>query len=162
VKTNENLVSKLKTESRVNTAVDYFMSGYNCAQAVFAAYCDLFGIPAEQGLLISAGLGGGVGRMREVCGTIVGSAMILGLAYGNTDTSDVKTKAELYKRVQTLASEFKEENGTIICRDLVGNLAKNKDYIPDERTAEYYKKRPCVKIVGDAARLLEQQLLENC
>ena len=158
--TNTSNLEMLKSESRVDRAVEYFMSGYNCSQSIFATYCDLFGIPCEQGLLISAGLGAGVGRMREVCGTVSASAMLLGLKYGTTDSNDLSTKSHMYKKIQDFAGEFKEIYPSVICRDLLGDLAKNKGSMPDERTEEYYKKRPCVKIVRDAAVLIEKYLTE--
>lgn len=152
--------STLKENSRVDRATEYFITGYNCAQSVFAAYCDLFGITEEQGLLISEGLGAGVGRMREVCGAVSASAMLIGMKYGNTDASDITGKNNTYKKIREFADEFKSENSSVVCRELLKNTARNKGSMPDMRTEEYYKKRPCVKLVRDAVTILEKYLTE--
>lgn len=140
-------------------AVELFKSGYNCSQAVFAAFCDKIGMPEETALRVAAGLGGGVGRMREVCGTICGAAMLAGMVYGATDGSDREAKALTYKKVQEIISIFKQKNHSIVCRELLG-LSENTPIssTPDARTAAYYKKRPCVQIVEDVAKAAEAVL----
>lgn len=143
-------------------AVALFKSGYNCSQSVFAAFCDKFGMPQELALKVSAGLGGGVGRMREVCGAMSGAAMLAGMVYGATDGSDREAKALTYEKVQEIAAEFKKTNPSIVCRELLGLSKKAPTPSnPEERTAEYYKKRPCVQIVEDAAKAAEKILFTD-
>ncbi len=140
-------------------AVELFKSGYNCSQAVFAAFCDKVGLPEETALRVSAGLGGGVGRMREVCGAVSGAAMLAGMVYGAVDGGDREAKAKTYEKVQEIAAEFKKSNPSIVCRELLGLSAAAKvQATPEARTEGYYKKRPCVQIVEDAARAAEKVL----
>lgn len=128
-----------------------FESGMNCSQAVLSAFCEDFGIDTKTALMISAPFGGGMGRLREVCGTVSGMFMVLGLFEGDTD------KATLYKDVQLLADKFKEDNGSIICRDLLQLKIKGKeDPNPAKRTEEYYKTRPCSELCKYAADLLDE------
>ena len=126
------------------------------------AFCEDFGLEKETALKISEPFGGGMGRMREVCGTVTGMFMVLGLAMGNSDAKDGSTKKNVYKSVQELASKFKEDNGSIICRELLGLQKANKEsYVPSERTTEYYKKRPCPELCKYAADILEEYLKEE-
>lgn len=140
-------------EDRVQKAVDLFEQGYNCSQSVLGAFADLYGMDENIAFRISAPFGGGIGRMRETCGAACGLFMLVGLDKGNV-VPDTKIKAETYKLVQKLADEFKKRNGSICCGELLG-LKKNAaiSYTPEERTKEYYKKRPCVKIVEEAAKI---------
>ncbi len=133
-------------------AVTLFLNGYNCSQAVFAAFATDLGMTEETALAVSMGLGGGVGRMREVCGAVSGSAMVVGLKYPNLDKKDV------YEKVRAIADEFKKTNRSIVCKELLGLTAAEKSAVPEARTEEYYKKRPCVKIVEDAAAATEKIL----
>lgn len=140
-------------------AVDLFLQGYNCSQAVFAAFSDKINMPEELALRVSAGLGGGVGRMREVCGAVSGAAMLAGMLYGATEGSDSAAKAKTYEKVQAIAAEFKKTNPSIVCRELL-NLSSNQPLqsTPQARTEGYYKKRPCVKIIESAALAAEKIL----
>ncbi len=139
-----------------------FLNGYNCSQAVLLAFCEDFGLEKETALKISEPFGGGMGRMREVCGTVTGMFMVLGLAMGNSDAKDGSTKKNVYKSVQELAEKFKQDNGSIICRELLGLQKANKEsYVPSERTTEYYKKRPCPELCKYAADILEEYLKEE-
>ena len=142
-------------------AKELFESGYNCSQAVLLAFADKFGMDFQTAQKISATFGGGMGRMREVCGAVSGMLMVLGLATNEYAPSDTAKKAEQYKAVQQLANEFRKKNGSIICRDLLG-LTKSGEKIsvptPSERTDEYYKKRPCALLVQDAAEIIENYL----
>lgn len=104
-------------------AVELFKSGFNCSQAVFAAFSDKIGMDEQTALRVSAGLGGGVGRMREVCGAVSGAAMLAGMVYGATDGEDREAKAKTYEVVQEIAAEFKKENPSIVCRELLGLLS---------------------------------------
>ncbi len=143
-------------------AVELFQSGYNCSQSVFAAFCDKIGMPEETALRVSAGLGGGVGRMREVCGAVSGAAMLVGMLYGATDGSDRAAKAKTYEKVQEIAEEFKKENPSIVCRELLGLSGQAQTPpTPEVRTDTYYKKRPCVQLVEDAARVAEKILFSE-
>lgn len=146
-------------ESRVQDAVRRFEEGYNCAQAVFATYADLFGMTEADALKLASPMGGGIGRMREVCGTISAMALLEGLKEGNTDPLDKKAQGQTYETVRILSDCFKEENGSIICRELLGLAAKEKSAVPAERTAEYYQSRPCTRLVESAARIVEEKLL---
>lgn len=139
-------------------AMELFRQGYNCSQAVFAAFCDVMDIDFDTALRISSSFGGGMGRLREVCGAVTGMFMVAGMEHGYTDPKDSKVKAEHYKLIQSLALKFKEENGSIICRELLG-LNKGADNPkPEARTEEYYKKRPCTELVGCAAEIIEETL----
>ena len=143
-------------------AKKYFEDGYNCSQAVLLAFCEDFGLDKETALMISAPFGGGMGRLREVCGTVSGMNMVLGLAKGKYSPEDNAKKAQLYKDVQALAEKFKEDNGSIICRELLGLRIESKDNpIPEKRTDKYYKIRPCSELCKYAADLLDE-FLKQC
>lgn len=148
-------------ESRVEKAKELFKSGYNCSQAVFMTYADLFGVDFDTAAKISAGLGGGVGRLREVCGAVTGMSLLAGLKYGATDGKDAGAKQQTYEVVRKLVDEFKKTNKSIVCRELLGLAQAEKSAAPEERTEEYYKKRPCVEIVADAARAVETVLFSQ-
>ena len=133
-------------------AVELFMEGKNCSQAVFVAFATDLGLSEETALAISIGLGGGVGRMREVCGAVSGSAMVVGLKYPEL------SKAEVYEKVRLIADEFKKTNPSIVCKELLGLSKPETSSVPEARTQEYYQKRPCIKIVEDAALATEKIL----
>lgn len=141
-------------EERIEKAVSLFKEGYNCSQSVVAAFADIYGFTHEQALKMSASFGGGIGRMRQTCGAACGLFMLAGLETGATDGKDREGKEANYKLVQELADEFRLRNGSIVCAELLG-LSKNAPTpaTPDARTNEYYKKRPCVKMVEEAARI---------
>lgn len=146
-------------EKRIEKAVSLFKEGYNCSQSVVAAYADLYGFTEEQALKMSASFGGGIGRMRQTCGAACGLFMLAGLETGCTDGKDCEGKEANYKVVQGLAEEFRKRNGSLICAELLG-LKKDAPTpaTPEARTAEYYKKRPCVKMVEEAARIWYEYL----
>lgn len=151
-------------EERIQRAVDNFMSGYGCCQSVVAAFADLYGLDDIMAKRISAGFGGGVGRMRMMCGTVSGLVILAGLDCGQTEGSDREGKAACYKVVQQLLESFKQRNGSVICAELLGlnGCTVVKDtYVPDERNAEYYKKRPCAQKVESAARIFAEYLQEK-
>ena len=142
-------------------AMDLFKEGYNCSQAVFLAFEDKLHIDRNVALKLSSSLGGGMGRLREVCGAVSGMFLVAGVLYGYDDPEDYDRKMEHYARIQQLAKEFEALNGSIICRELLG-LGVGKDTpAPDHRTEEYYQKRPCVELVGMAAAIMEQYILDN-
>lgn len=142
-------------------AVSLFIQGCNFAQAVFAAFSDVTGMDEELAKRLSSSFGGGMGRMREVCGTCSAMFMVAGILYGEGTEQDDKLKAEHYKRIQYLADEFRKEHDTIICRDLLKGLAVTSEPTPEKRTEQYYKVRPCAKFVKTSAEILERYLEEN-
>lgn len=145
--------------SRKEQAIEAFYGGYNCAQAVFSTYADLFGIDKETALNLTNSMGGGISRLREVCGTVSAMALLCGLAEGKVNPGDLKAREIVYQKTRNLAERFEEENGSIICRELLGKLGREKSAMPSERTPEYYKKRPCARFVASAAKIIEEELL---
>jgi C_GCAxxG_C_C family probable redox protein len=148
-------------EERIEKAVALFKEGYNCSQSVVAAFADRYGFTREQALRMSASFGGGIGRMRETCGAACGLFMLAGLETGAVDGADRGGKAANYALVQQLAEEFKKRNGALKCAELLG-LSKKEPVVstPEARTPQYYAKRPCVKMVEEAARIW-YEYLEN-
>ncbi|MFV0545099.1 MAG: C-GCAxxG-C-C family protein [Bacteroides sp.] len=141
-------------EERVEKAVELFKSGYNCSQSVVAAFADMYGFDQEQALRMAASFGGGIGRMRETCGAACGMFLLAGLENGAVEATDRQGKAANYALVQELAEEFKKRNGSMICAELLGLRPKeNMTSQPEERTTQYYAKRPCAKMVEEAARI---------
>ncbi|MFR1766423.1 MAG: C-GCAxxG-C-C family protein [Lachnospira sp.] len=149
--------------SRADRAEQLFRKGFNCSQSVFAAFSDVYGMDEKTALKISASFGGGMGRMREVCGCMSAIALAAGLETGCTTEHDPKGKEYNYKVVQHLADEFKKiSGGSIICRELLGLDTIRKDGsspVPGERTNEYYKKRPCISLIRDACSIIEKELI---
>ena len=152
---------KQEYEDRIQRAVDYFKEGYNCSQAVFLAFADIYGIEEETAKRLSAGFGGGVGRMRMMCGAVSGMVMLAGLETGQTEGNDSTGKANCYQEVQSMVNLFKERNGSVICAELLsmnGCKVVSDSNVPDARNAEYYKKRPCAQKVASAARIFAEYL----
>lgn len=147
-------MNEIDLDKRVELAVDLFKQGYNCSQSVVGAFADMYGFSREQALKMAASFGGGIGRMRQTCGAACGLFMIAGLETGCTDPKNRMAKGANYELVQQLAAEFKRQNGSIICGELLG-LQKDSPVVatPEERTANYYAKRPCVKMVETAAKI---------
>lgn len=142
-------------------AVQNFKSGYNCAQSVFWAFSSEFGFDDETALKLSSSFGGGMGRLREVCGAVSSMFAIAGLKCGYATPNDDEVKARHYELVQKLAEKFKEKYGTIICRELL-DLPEGADSpIPSKRTDEYYQTRPCEEFVAFAAEIIEQEFFNN-
>ena len=136
-------------------AEENFVNGYNCTQAVFLAFSDLYQMDMATAARLSSSFGGGMGRLREVCGAVSGMFLVAGMLYGYDMPGDLEGKKEHYARIQQLARAYEEENGSIVCRELL-RLDRKRDLpVPEERTAEYYKKRPCADLAGDAAQILE-------
>ena len=179
-----------QTESRPDRAVRLFKEGYNCSQAVFGAYADKYGLAPELAFRISASFGGGIGRMREVCGAASGMFLVAGLETGATVGRDAAGKKANYDMVQALAAEYRKKNGSIICKELLGlvprpsgqatkkgeteerdaadakhtgdlQAAQFTDTTPEKRTEEYYKKRPCIQLIRQACEILDEVLFEN-
>ena len=142
-------------------AKNLFKQGYNCSQAVFGSFCDLTGIDFETAMMISSSFGGGMGRLREVCGAVSGMFMTIGVLYGYSNPKDAVAKKEHYARVQELAKKFEEQNGSIVCRELLGLSVKKQEPTPEARTESYYKKRPCAELVEMAALFVDKYIEEN-
>ena len=140
-------------------AAELFLEGFNCAQAVAVAFTDLTGMDKKEAAKIASPFGGGMGRMREVCGAVSGMFMVLGQLYGYDNSDEDTHKKELYRQVQALAEKFREENGSIICREILKNPPSDPN--PSPRTAEYYAKRPCARMVMTAARLMDEFIAEH-
>lgn len=138
-------------------AKELFEKGYNCAQAVFGAFAEDLGIDFDFAVKLSSGFGGGMGRLREVCGAVSGMFLVLNMKYGYDDPKANDEKKALYKDIQALAQEFKKENGSIVCRELLGLNIKGADApVPEARTEKYYKKRPCGELCRYAGDLVEE------
>ena len=149
---------KVNPQERSEQAREYFTSGYNCAQSVFLAYQDITGIDEVLAATISAPFGGGMGRLREVCGAVSGMTMVAGFIAPNSQPNDNENKKNCYATVQALAEEFRAENGSIVCRELLGLALQKDDPTPSPRTGEYYKRRPCAEYVAIAARILGEKI----
>jgi len=144
---------------RSDRAVELFRAGANCSQAVFVAYAAEFGMDEETAMRVSAGHGGGVGRLREVCGAVSGMALLAGMKHGATRPEDAAAKRKTYEGVQELAEVFRAEHGAIVCRTLLGLDADDAvSAAPEARTAGYYARRPCVELVRHAARIVAERL----
>lgn len=140
----------------MNNAQSLFFEGHNCAQSVFAAFHDTLGLDRETSLRMMSSFGGGMGRLREVCGVLSGIFTVIGILYGYSDPEDQESKARHYQLVQDLAKRFKDEFGSITCRDLLQLDESVSDPTPEPRTESYYQKRPCVEYVCFGAGLLEE------
>ena len=138
-----------------------FLRGYNCAQAVFCAFCDETGLDLDAAARLSSSFGGGMGRLREVCGAVSGALMALGQLRGYSDPADPALKAAHYRAVQELAGRFREREGSIVCRDLLKDVPVTPGGVPEARTPEFYARRPCLRLIGEAAALLDEMLGES-
>lgn len=145
-----------KADEKARQAEANFLNGCNCAQAVLLAFSDELGLDEDTLMRLGAPFGGGMGRMREVCGTVTGMMLVYGLLKGYTKTTG--DKATHYAGVRRLADAFRAENGSIICRELLAGVTVKPGGDPEARTPEYYKKRPCPLYCGDAARILQTEL----
>ncbi len=139
-------------------ARELFMEGYNCSQAVFCAFCDVTGLDIETAARVSSSFGGGLGRLREVCGTVSGAALVLGMARGYDDPKDYEAKKAHYALVQEFARRFREANGFIVCRELLKGIAFSTGGAPEARTPDFYQKRPCPALAACAAGILDEML----
>lgn len=148
-------------KTRKELAMDYFTQGYNCSQAVVLAFADKIGMEKDALARVSSSFGGGMGRLREVCGSVSGMFLVAGFLYGYEDPKARTEKAQHYKRIQELAHAFEKENGSIVCRQLLGLDKKEESPVPEDRTKEYYKKRPCKELVGCAAEILDRFLQQQ-
>ena len=144
--------------TRSERAIALFLDGCNCAQAVFGAFADLFGIEEKLALRLSSSFGGGLGRQREVCGAVSGMCMAAGALYGYDDVKDPVQKAAHYARIQELCGKFREMYGSIICRELLGAKRADDSPNPTPRDAEFYRTRPCARFIGACADILEEYI----
>ena len=145
--------------NHVERAVELFVEGYNCAQAVATAFGDLTGLDEKTAARMASCFGGGMGRMREVCGAVSGMLMVAGMLYGYDDPKATKEKRDLYAQVQAMAGQFREELGSIVCRDLLKNPPSDPN--PTPRTEQFYKDRPCARMVATAARIMDAFIEEH-
>ncbi len=141
-------------------ACNNFREGYNCAQSVFLAFSDKLGFDKETALRLSSSFGGGMGRLREVCGAVSSMFMIAGMLKGYTTPADDDIKAKHYELIQSLAKEFKSKHETIICRELLGLEESEFSPIPEKRTEKYYQERPCENFIRLASEIVENRLLK--
>lgn len=142
-------------------AGELFRSGYNCAQSVFLAFSDMYDMDRKTAARISSSFGGGMARLREVCGAVSGMAMTAGMLYGYEEPKDYTGKSEHYARIQELARAYEEKNGSIVCRELLGLSQKREEPTPEKRTEAYYRKRPCEQLVRMAAGIMEAYIEQN-
>ena len=157
-------LTEQQLDERVARAVENFMAGYGCCQSVVAAFADLYGLDDTLAKKIAAGFGGGIGRMRMMCGAVSGIVMLVGLHCGQTEGSDREGKSACYKVVQELLEQSRQQNGSLICAEILGLKGYEKaqcSYIASPRTAEYYKTRPCAAKVESAARIFADFLRQQ-
>ncbi len=147
-----------KTRSEI--AVSLFYEGCNCAQAVFCAFSDLTGLDSATSRKLSCGFGGGVSRLRELCGAVSGMIMVIDMLYGYSDVSDHSLKSAHYKLIQELCARFREAEGSIVCRELLGIKGSSEPYSPP-RTEEFYRTRPCARLIALAAKIAEDYITEH-
>ena len=147
--------------TRREAAMENFRKGYNCSQSIVLAFADILPVDRTMLLRLASSFGGGMGRLREVCGSVTGMFMIAGLLYGYDGPETGQVKADHYAGIQELAHRFEEKHGTIVWREMLGLSVRHDVPVPEARTAEYYKKRPCAEIIGDAAEILDQYIREH-
>ena len=145
---------------RAKQAVRNFAQGCNCAQSVALAYADVLGLTQEQAAMVSVGFGGGIGRLRDNCGAFSAAVMLCGMLEG-PDGAKKEHRPETYARVQEIHRQFLERNGTISCAELLGKAGVPEDPTPEERTPEYYAKRPCARIIASACEMIDGMLAEK-
>ncbi|MBE6197339.1 MAG: C_GCAxxG_C_C family protein [Alistipes sp.] len=152
---------KFCAEERALRAKQYFQEGYNCAQAVALAYADITSLDKQTVATITASFGGGMGRLREVCGAVSGMSFLASFISPCPTADNAAAKKANYALVQEFAEAFRKQNGAIVCRTLLGLDRPKDEPTPSERTAEYYKKRPCADLVYDAALIIGEYLANN-
>ena len=156
-----NSTIAINVDERMERARNFFTAGYNCAQAVAMAFDDVMEMDVTTVARIAAPFGGGMGRMREVCGAVSGMTLVAGSICPSVDPKNMEERKANYALVQNFAAQFRAENGDIVCRRLVGlepAVESAESAMPSERTAEYYRKRPCVEYVATAARIVAEHI----
>ena len=151
-------MTEQEIQTRVQRAKELFHQGFNCSQSVVAACADIYGIDEQTALRLSASFGGGIGRMRQTCGAACGMFLLAGLENGSAVPGDAEGKKNNYTYVQHLANKFKDENGSLICAELLGIAPKPQNPMPEARTEAYYQKRPCVEMVASAVKIYLESL----
>ena len=151
----------MTVQEREDRARELFKAGYNCCQAVAMTFADVLGLPEDEVARLASGFGGGMGRMREVCGTVSAMIMVAGAMIPANDVADKAAKTANYALVQDMADEFRRMNGSIICRELLGLSKPEGTPVPSDRTPEYYKKRPCGELCSIAAGIVARKLNEQ-
>ncbi len=141
--------------------MENFKKGYNCSQSIVLTFADILPLDSDTLSRMASSFGGGMGRLREVCGAVSGMFMVAGLLYGYEGPETGQVKAEHYARIQDLAHKFEEKHRSIVCREMLELSVKHDAPTPEARTEEYYKKRPCVEIIGDAAQILDEYIKAN-
>jgi len=141
--------------------MENFKKGYNCSQSIVLTFADILPLDSDTLSRMASSFGGGMGRLREVCGAVSGMFMVVGLLYGYEGPETGQVKAEHYARIQDLAHKFEEKHKSIVCREMLELSVKHDAPTPEARTEEYYKKRPCVEIIGDAAQILDEYIKAN-
>ncbi|MEG0602636.1 MAG: C-GCAxxG-C-C family protein [Mucinivorans sp.] len=157
-------MKEIDINERVERAAAFFRQGYNCSQSVVLAYADLYDLEPQMAAAISSSLGAGMGRLREVCGAVSGMFVLAGLQYPAIEPTNRAAKTANYAVVQSLAQQFRQEHGSIVCRELLGlNRAQSEAQSaePEARTEKYYATRPCVECVQSAARIFGQQIVDS-
>jgi C_GCAxxG_C_C family probable redox protein len=149
---------QLDIQERVTNARNFFTAGYNCAQAVALAYADIIDLDEQSIAKLTASFGGGMSRLREVCGAVSGMAFVAGALIPADNPQNTTAKRENYALMQSFAAAFAKENGSIICRELLGLTQAKDEPTPSARTEEYYRKRPCVEYVAAAARIIGEYI----
>ena len=149
---------QIDIDERVIKARNFFTSGYNCAQAVALAYGDIIEADVQTIARLTASFGGGMSRLREVCGAVSGMAFVAGSLIPADNPLDIAAKKQNYALMQSFAEAFRKENGSIVCRELLGLSQQKDEPTPSERTTEYYRKRPCVEYVATAARIIGEHI----
>ena len=148
--------------TRGERAKELFLQGYTCAQAVVLAFEDITGLDTTTAAKLASGFGGGMGRMREVCGAVSGMFMVYDLVLGYSEPGDMENKKRVYADIRELAERFKAQSGgSIVCRELLAGVETTQGGDPEHRTAEYYQKRPCPNLVALAADVLDGFLREK-
>lgn len=147
--------------SKGDIAYENFLKGYNCTQAVAVTFAKELGLDEAAAARLSSGFGGGMGRLREVCGTFSGVVFVLSSLYGYSEPKDLEGKKDLYEKIRACAAKFRADNGSIICRELLGLEKAEKSATPEPRTAEYYKKRPCPELCRYVGNLIEDFIRDN-
>lgn len=147
---------------RAEKAKALFFEGYNCTQSVVGAFADLYNLDMNTAMRFCDGLGGGMGRMRMTCGAVSAMALIAGLELSSGKPKDLNNRTEVYAKVREMAEAFREKNGSVVCSELLGaSMPKDRSSRPEERTPEYYKKRPCPECIYDCAQIIEKHLLTD-
>ena len=149
---------KINAEERAQRAKAFFNEGYNCAQSVAMAYADITNLDEKMVATITASFGGGLGRLREVCGAVSGMAFVASFISPCPTADNAEAKKANYALVQEFAEQFRQQNGNIVCRSLLGLDRPKDEPTPSPRTSEYYQKRPCAEYVYDAALIVGKHL----